>query len=230
LHLNFKIMQKNVSLVLNIILAIAVCFLYYKQFSGNSQATESAKTVENEVVVDTKVDILPSDSLISDEPIVSLDGLPKNATVFVNVDTLFSKYEYYKVVKADLERKAKRLENEIEQRAKALEADLKRYQAKGETMTQEAYYAAQQDLMKKEQEIMQYREEQAGKLAEEEQRVMENLNVTILKFIKTNFKDKGYQYILGYSKGGGILFADDKLDITQTVIVGLNEEYKKKKK
>jgi outer membrane protein len=226
-------MQKNISLIINILLIPAVIYLYILQFTGAKKETTSETPTTNTETISsnkTDVEVLPSDSLISGEPVVDLSGLPNNATVFVNVDTLFSKYEYYKVVKGEMEKKAKRIEKEIESRAMALDSDLKRYQAKGETMSQEEIYAAQQDLMKKEQDIMQYREEQAGKLAEEEQRVMENLNSTVLKFIKTNYKDKGYQYILGYSKGGGILFADDKLDITQSVIEGLNSEYKKKKK
>lgn len=219
-------MQKNISLILNIVLVAAVAYLYYAQFSSKKvNTTEIVDKTEN-----PKTEIVPTDSLISNEPIVDLSGLPTNSTVFVNVDTLFSKYEYYKTVKNDLERRAKKLEAEIQNRAAGLEADMQRYQAKAQTMTQEDYQAAQQDLMQKEQIIMQYREEQAGKLADEEARLTENLNATILKFIKTNYKDKGYQYILGYSKGGGILFADDRFDITKSVVDGLNEEYKKKKK
>jgi outer membrane protein len=32
--------------------------------------------------------------------------------------------------------------------------------------------------------------------------------------------------VIGYSKGGGVLYAKEDLDITQEVLKGLNEEYK----
>jgi outer membrane protein len=32
--------------------------------------------------------------------------------------------------------------------------------------------------------------------------------------------------VIGYSKGGGVLYAKEDLDITQDVLKGLNEEYK----
>lgn len=221
-------MQKNLSLILNVVLIIAVAYLYFVHFSGK-KAAESA-TEPTTSTADTVVRQVPTDSLISSVPVVDLTGLPTNNTVYLNVDTLYNNYEYYKKVKADLERRGKKLTAEIESRGKALEAELQKYRAKGETMTQEEYQMAQQDLMQKEQAIMQYRDEEAEKLAYEEQRLLENLNNTVLKFIKTNYKDKGYQFILGYTKGGTIMYANDSLDITKSVINGLNEEYNKKKK
>jgi len=35
-------------------------------------------------------------------------------------------------------------------------------------------------------------------------------------------KDKHYDFIMGYTRGAGILFANDSLDITKVVIKGIN--------
>jgi outer membrane protein len=44
-------------------------------------------------------------------------------------------------------------------------------------------------------------------------------------------KEKGYKMVLTYSKSNpSILFADESLDVTKEVLVGLNAEYKKNKK
>ena len=37
--------------------------------------------------------------------------------------------------------------------------------------------------------------------------------------------DRNYEFILGYQKGGGILLANDSLDITQQILEGLNKKY-----
>jgi outer membrane protein len=47
------------------------------------------------------------------------------------------------------------------------------------------------------------------------------------EFLK-HHKTKSYNFVLGYQKGGGILYANDSLDITREVVVGLNNEYKSK--
>lgn len=36
--------------------------------------------------------------------------------------------------------------------------------------------------------------------------------------------------VIGYSKGGGVLYAKEDLDITQDVLKGLNEDYKSSNK
>ena len=39
-------------------------------------------------------------------------------------------------------------------------------------------------------------------------------------------RENGYQYVLGYQKGGNILYATPDLDVTQKLIDGLNKEYR----
>jgi outer membrane protein len=50
----------------------------------------------------------------------------------------------------------------------------------------------------------------------------------IFEYIKSYNKENGYEFVLGYSKGGGILFADASLDVTKKIVEGLNKEYKEK--
>ncbi|RZJ46241.1 MAG: OmpH family outer membrane protein, partial [Flavobacterium sp.] len=53
----------------------------------------------------------------------------------------------------------------------------------------------------------------------------------IADYLKTYSKTKGYKMVLTYSKGNSaILFADETLDVTSPVLVGLNEAYLKDKK
>ena len=46
----------------------------------------------------------------------------------------------------------------------------------------------------------------------------------------TACKNRNYHFIMGYTKDGAILLANDSLDITENVIEGLNEEYKENSK
>ncbi|MEO0311436.1 MAG: hypothetical protein RIQ89_1093, partial [Bacteroidota bacterium] len=44
-------------------------------------------------------------------------------------------------------------------------------------------------------------------------------------FLRTFAAQNNFSYVLGYQKSGGILFANDSLDVTQDVISGLNAAY-----
>jgi len=60
------------------------------------------------------------------------------------------------------------------------------------------------------------------------------MNITLLdtisSFMKNYNKKTNYDFILGYSKGGGILFANEAYDITKQVLEELNKQYAKHKK
>jgi outer membrane protein len=75
---------------------------------------------------------------------------------------------------------------------------------------------------------MQYRDRVSQQLAQEEQGKIEELYGNITDYLKDYTKDKPYRLVLGYSKGGGILFADNSLEITNEVLTGLNQQYNDK--
>jgi outer membrane protein len=56
---------------------------------------------------------------------------------------------------------------------------------------------------------------------------LQKVNRTIEEYLKEFNKDKGYTYILGYQEGT-IYYKDASYDITDEVLKGLNEKYKKK--
>ena len=61
---------------------------------------------------------------------------------------------------------------------------------------------------------------------QEESTVSQNKVIDyIMQYLKEYNKDKKYEYILSYSFGGGVLYADNQLDITNKVLVGINQKY-----
>ena len=54
------------------------------------------------------------------------------------------------------------------------------------------------------------------------------LNDQIHDFMMEYGPAHGLKYVLGYTRGGGILYATDSLDITDHVLEGLNEKYRGK--
>jgi outer membrane protein len=67
-----------------------------------------------------------------------------------------------------------------------------------------------------------------GQLMEEEKRLSDRLNDQIFNYMQDYAPRHGLKYVLGYTRGGGILYAADSLDITPAILDGLNEKYQGK--
>jgi outer membrane protein len=148
--------------------------------------------------------------------------------VYVNTDTLLNNYLYYKDVVKEFENKRFALENDLQKRSASFQNEValfqRRVQAGG--MSEDQAKGTQAVLQKKEQDIMQFRDNAAGNLQGEQTKKTEELLNNITVYLKKYNKADKFDMVIGYSKGGGVLYAKEDLDITQEVLKGLNDEYK----
>ena len=193
-------MNNNTSLIWNAILTVAVIVLFFLHFSGNKPASLSG-----------------SDST----------GIGGRRVVYVQVDSLLTNYHFFDDTRKELENKRFQLENDLANRGRSLENEIKFFQQKAQTMTLDQARSTEAQLGKKQQDLIAYRDRSAQTLAQEEADKNAELYDKIYQYIEKYNKDNAYEFVLGYSKGGGILYADSTLNVTQKMIDGLNEEYKK---
>jgi outer membrane protein len=147
--------------------------------------------------------------------------------VYVNTDTLLNQYDYYKDVVKSSENKRFRLETDISNKAKNFQNKVAFFQQKVQQggMTQEQGQTAQSQLQQEEQAIMAFRDKSAQDLSKEDAKKTEDILNNIQAYLKEfNAGDK-YDMVIGYSKGGGVLYAKEDLDITTAVLKGLNKKY-----
>ncbi|MDP5121391.1 MAG: OmpH family outer membrane protein [Spirosomaceae bacterium] len=151
--------------------------------------------------------------------------------VYVNTDTLLTNYDYYKDVVKEFENKRFAAENELQRRSKSFQNEVALFQRQVQAggMSQEQGQTKQQQLALKEQDIMMYRDNTSSALAEEQAGRTDELISNIQDYLKKYNEDDRYDMVIGYSKGGGVLYAKEKMDITAEVLKGLNEEYASKK-
>ncbi len=197
--------MKQGNLIFNIIIGIAVVVLYILYFTSNNTNTPVfASTSDSSIVVD------------------------ENAmAVYVNGDSLLENYDYFKKAKKDFEAKTLRTENEIAAKRTALEKEFANYQQIGASMTTEQRAKVEESLMRKEQELRTFGETAANRLQEEQAKFNEQLFDKVSAYLKEHTKGKKYKIVLNFTKGSGILYANDSLDITNEVLKGLNEQYNK---
>lgn len=146
--------------------------------------------------------------------------------VFVNTDTLLTNYQFYKDAQKEFENKGYRLQVDLGQKERALQGEVAAIQQRASAMTQAELQAADLTLKKKGAELQQYSQQKQAELGQEQAKKNEELYNNIRNYITKINKENKFEFVLGYSKlGGGILFADESVDVTQKVLEGLNKEY-----
>jgi outer membrane protein len=201
--------MKNVSLIINIILLLAVAFLYFYTF-GNKNANKpiAAKAV----IKDSAGNITSTGGVIA----------------YVELDSLNSKITYIKSRREELEREQKAIENEWNSGMRNLEARRDKFVQRGNAITQAEAEKFQEELMAGQQTIEQKKQNSSNKLQEKSYRYMEDIQGKLKNFLADYNKEKGYTYILTAGTGlDYMIYRDSTLNITNDVISGMNAQLKK---
>jgi outer membrane protein len=199
--------MKNISLIINIVLFIALGVLYFLYFSLKSQIN-------------------------TESPSGSASGVAAaGSIVYVNSDSLMGKYDMYFDMKKEFEDKQRRLEAELNMKGKSYENNVADYQDKAQKglITRSKAQEMEQQLMVDQQNLMKYRDNLSAQLAEEQQVMNRMLINNIVEYLKEYNKKHNYQYVMSHAFGGNLLYVPDSLDITIDVLKGLNEKYSEEK-
>ncbi|QNL47749.1 OmpH family outer membrane protein [Olivibacter sp. SDN3] len=158
----------------------------------------------------------------------STDG---DKIVYVNSDSLLANYEYFKDMQTALEAKAKKTQSELQAKGNAFQREVADYQKNAATMSAEQRQSTEERLARKQEELGKFNQNANQSFANDEAQEQEKLYNKVSDHLKGYATEKGYKYVLTYSRGNpGVLFADTTLEVTKEVVDGLNAAYKKEKK
>lgn len=189
--------MKNLSLILNGVLLVAVAVLFYLHFSSTGpKKADLTGTPAGELVV-----------------------------AYVNSDSLVKNYDYMEETKTVLEAKAKKLDADLNNRANTLRGEIAAYQRNVSNMTIGQAKALEEDLGKKQQNLQLYQQSLGQQMAEEESKINKELYDRVTTFLKAYSEENGIQVVLKFDPTSDVLYGKDALNITTAVIDGLNKEY-----
>ena len=144
--------MKNVPIALSGISLVAVAILYFLHFSSGGSKAQIK------------------------------DVVPSNLTVaYINSDSVLKYYDYYKEVKSRFEAKGKKLDQDLQNRAQALQNEIGAYQRNVSTMTIGQAKAVEEDLGKKQQNFRQYQQSIEQDLVNDQSKVNAELYGNITK-------------------------------------------------
>ncbi|MCK5839251.1 MAG: OmpH family outer membrane protein [Bacteroidales bacterium] len=197
----------TVSLTLNIILFIALGYLYYLHFSAKDTPLESPRKTPEAPV---------------------LKGSTRIA--YINSDSILLNYKLAIEKSRSLESKGNRLEVEIRTRQAQYEKDATYFQqqVQAQSISEESAQEIYSQLMQEQQKILEMQELYSNELAREELGINLMLIDSLSSFLKRLNQSNYYDYVLGYTKGGNIFLTNERFNITNVVIEGLNMEYEEK--
>ncbi|HTF16916.1 MAG TPA: OmpH family outer membrane protein [Chryseolinea sp.] len=194
--------MKNLSLILNAVLLVAVIVLFYLHFSSSRPAASAS--AEPASLGDSKIAYIRSDSVL------------KN-------------YDYLKAQRESLEAKSEKMQQDYRNRAIGLQNEIAAYQRNVSSMTLGQVRATEEDLGKKQQNLQMYQQSLGQQLAEEESKLNKELYDRITVFLKKYGVEKDLQVVLKLDPTSDVLYAVDGLDISKEVTDRLNTEYKDEK-
>jgi outer membrane protein len=208
--------MKNLSLILNGVLAIAIAILFYQvhTLKNAGPSTESSS----------------SDAAVKPTIIASSTNLGDAKIAYVNTDSINEHYDYIADFTKVIRSKKTTLEAQMQSMTAKFQQEYEAFQ-----QSAQAGVAPQSELQKQQVSLERQQQELANKelqlqnlSVELEEKNME-LNKSVKDYLM-KINNGRFDYILSYSDlMPTILLTNPKLDITPEVLKGINYEYNAKK-
>jgi outer membrane protein len=197
--------MKQLSLILNIVLLLAVGFLYYLHFSSNRHDKRNM-----------------TDGVAANKPGSCATSIPVIA--YVDQDSLSNNVSFIKNKKDEFEAEQRSIQSNYENEYKGLEMQKDEFLKKGNAITQQEADEFQQKYIRSQQEIEGEKQSKTQALAAKNAKFLEEMQGRLKDFLDVYNKQKKFTYILATGTGLDYLFyKDSTLNITDDVVKGLND-------
>jgi len=201
--------MKNISLVLNAVLILAVIILFILVLGNKKNNTATGEFRANDSTFSNRLPI-----------------------AYINIDSLLLNYQFAKESNENLMKRQEDSRLDLNVKARQLQAEMAEFQKKLQNnafLSRERAEQEQGRLMRKEQDLQQLNAKLSQELMDVQQKVSEQLRDSINIFLKEYNKEKKFELILSNTSSDNILIANDAYDITKEVTEALNNRYSKKK-
>lgn len=197
--------MKNINIILNIVLFIALGVLYFLHFSTGKKDQPSVK--QDQATVKDFSSSLP--------------------IAYINIDSLLVHMKMYSDLQEELGKKQQGLEANFASKYRIFEQSVTQFQnevTKG-LLTRSEMQTKDQQLANERMKLEGLQSEFLNQMQEEGMVGQRKVINYIMEYLREYNAAKGLQYIFSFSFGSNLLYANDNLDITSEVLIGLNNKY-----
>ncbi|WP_298297871.1 OmpH family outer membrane protein [Hydrotalea sp.] len=195
--------MKNVLLIVNAILVVAVGYLFYAHFSSKNH---------------------PSTVLSSN------NALPAGGfkIAYFEMDSLQNQYILLKEVRSALMTKDQEMGKELSGLENSLRNKYQDLQKKGNTLSQAEIASRQQEIMDLDKNLKNKRQMMEQEMQDESFKKLQDVKKRIEDYLKEYNQSKEYAYIFS-NVPDMMYYKDTAYNITADIVKGLNEQYRQKK-
>ncbi|MCH7415573.1 OmpH family outer membrane protein [Belliella sp. R4-6] len=148
---------------------------------------------------------------------------------YILTDSVIANYDFFKEQSGQITEKGKKFETELGSRARGFEQEVANFEQTAGSMTPNQARAKQEDLMKKERNLVSYRDNLMQELQTDESKLYSDVIDEIQEYLTEYAEANDLEMILSYTRGGAVWYSKKSLDITDKVTKGLNEKFIAKK-
>ncbi|MDD4609385.1 MAG: OmpH family outer membrane protein [Bacteroidaceae bacterium] len=181
------------------------------------------------IVFTLLVQCKPSDNQNISTKTVNNEGNPSSLSiVFVETDSLLSKYDYSVELTEMMIKKEENIRATLNEKSTNLQKEAQDFQRKLQNQAFATRARAEQEnnrLVKRQKDLQELNNRLRNELAAENQKNSLQLQDSIRTFLKEYSQKKGYDFILSNSGLDNILYGNKALNITDQVVKELNKRY-----
>ncbi|MDN3690560.1 OmpH family outer membrane protein [Cyclobacterium jeungdonense] len=145
---------------------------------------------------------------------------------YIVTDSVINNFVYFKEKSAEIAEKGKKYEGELTNRARGFEQEVQNFQSSASSMTINQARAKEEELVTKERNLVAFRENIMQELSADETKLYNDVYDMIQEYLDSYAAENDLEMILSYTRGGGVWYANKSLDITDSVVKGINEDYR----
>lgn len=207
--------MNKILLGFNVILAIAIVYLFVKPANGDKNE-EKEKPIKE---TNTK-----EKNAFSSE---KTEGQLRIA--FIQSDTLSSRYDLFKETETELNKLSQEVNQQLQAKEQSLMAQGQKLQKDFELKTKSEQEQAMRQMQNLEMNYNKFKEEKLGELERFRNENLIKAETALKAFLEKYCVDNKIDYVLRDGMAGSIFYGNKIFDITSDVAKGLNEEYHKNK-
>lgn len=146
--------------------------------------------------------------------------------VYVDSAQLLNNYEGMINARKAFQAKAEGWKANIDTLTNEVKSSIMDYEKEQGRMSTKERELSQELIRSKQQQLSQYQQAMNTQAQQEDQKMTSAVVVQVNAYLKKYGEQKGYTIIFAATDYGNIAYADEKLNVTEEVLEGLNKEYK----
>ena len=145
---------------------------------------------------------------------------------YVDLEEILKEYDGAVKAEEEMKVKSEQISQQLDQMALPLQQKIQEYQQNKDNLSASERQKQEAELMQQQQQFQQQQQMAKQQLQAEGQAMYLKINENIESFLGDYGQSNGYTYILGSSvQTKSVLYGEESLDITETVIEALNSNY-----